>query len=251
LDATIIFIGSGSLVCLMPLAIYLLYLSYLNGRTPPTFVSGPWDLGAVLLGLSGFIILAGPLLITLVDSTWRSYAFGGWANLKGIGQREARAGSFMAAGYFILLGSAIPLLLRSRRRVTAIYNVASSMVESTLTGVLEDLGYSWQRARGLIEITMKRPTDPNRPAARLSPFELASVRVDTFQSVGNATLKWSGDWDLVRPEVESLLVKVLPPNASHKSAVAGWLFTAAVAIMIVMLLWLVVLIFIMVVPPPT
>ena len=142
MDATIIFIGSGCLVCLMPLAVYFLYLSYLNGRTPPTFVSGPWDLAAVLLGLSGFIILSGPLLVSLIDSTWRSYAFGGWANLRGIGQREARVGSFLASGYFLILVCAIPLLLRSRRRVTAIYNVASTMVESTLTGILEELGYS-------------------------------------------------------------------------------------------------------------
>lgn len=250
MDATIIFIGSGSLVCLMPLAIYLLYLSYLNGRTPPTFLSGPWDLGAVLLGLSGFVLLAGPLLITLVDSTWRAYAFGGWANLRGIGSREARAGSIMAAGYFLMLAGAIPLLLRSRRRVTAIYNVSTPAIEPTLTSILEDLGYSWQRSRGLIEITMKRPTDLSRPAFPLSPFELAAVRIDAFQSLGHASLKWTGDWDLVRPEIEAALAKVLPANAHSKSPVAGWLFTAAVGIMIVMILWLVVLIYIIMAPAP-
>jgi hypothetical protein len=204
----------------------------------------------VLLGLSGFIILTGPLLITLFDSTWRAHAFTGWANLGALAEQQARTGSFMAAGYFLILAGAVPLLLRMRRRVTAIYNVATTTVEPTITGILEELGYSWQRSRGLIEITMKRPTDPARPAARLSPFELAAVRIDSFHSLGHASLKWSGDWDLVRPEIEAALAKTLPPHAANRSAVAGWLFTAALAIMIVMILWLVVMIYIIMVPPP-
>jgi len=118
LDAYFIVLGSGCLVCLMPLALYLLYLAHLNGRTPPALVPGPWDFGAVLLGLSGFLILAGPLLLTLVSAVWRSYAFGGWADLKSVGAREAWAGSLMAVGYLILMGVGIFTLLRARRPVT-------------------------------------------------------------------------------------------------------------------------------------
>jgi hypothetical protein len=180
LDAILIFLGSGCLVCLMPLALYLLYLSHLNGRTPPPLVPGPWDFGAVLLGLSGFLILAGPLFLTLIHSAWRSYAFGGWADLKTVGRAEALAGSAMAVGYLILLGVGATLLIRRRRPMTAIYNVAPDAVEPTLVGVLDELGYPWRRNAGQIEIGLTKLTDPSGPPSQFYPHESATVRVDTF-----------------------------------------------------------------------
>ena len=54
----------------------------------------------------------------------------------------------------------------------------------------------------------------------------------------------------MRPEVESLLPRMLVSNSSEKSSVASWTFTAALAIMIVMLLWLVVLIYLVMTPGP-
>ncbi|HKB06483.1 MAG TPA: hypothetical protein VKD90_30085, partial [Gemmataceae bacterium] len=171
MDATLIFIGSGCLVCLMPLALYLLYLAHLNGRTPPALVPGPWDFGAVLLGLSGFLILAGPLLLTLVSSVWRSYAFGGWADLRSVGTREAWAGSLMAIGYLILVGVGIYMLLRSRRKITAIYNATPDGVEPALVGVLDELGYPWRRANGFIEIGVKKLTEPEAAHERFFAHE--------------------------------------------------------------------------------
>jgi hypothetical protein len=246
LDAYLIFLGSGCLVCLMPLALYLLYLAHLNGRTPPTLVPGPWDFGAVLLGLSGFLILSGPLLITLINSTWRSYAFGGWADLKGIGAREAWAGSLMAVGYLILLGVGITVLLRLRRPVTAVYNVMPDGVEATLVGVLDELGYPWRRATGRIEVGTRKLTDPGGPADGFYSPDTATVRVDVFPATGHATLRWGGAWDGVRHEVETALPRSLPSPA--RNPVASWMFTAAVSVMSAMLLWLVVLIYIVMTP---
>jgi hypothetical protein len=248
LDTALIFIGSGCLVCLMPLALYLLYLAHLNGRTPPALVPGPWDFGAVLLGLSGFLILAGPLLLTLISAVWRSYAFGGWADLRSVGAREAWAGSLMAVGYLILVGVGIYVLLRSRRKMTAIYNVAPDDVEPTLVGVLDELGYPWKRANGLIEIGVKRLTEPEAAQERFFAHETATVRVDTFPATAHVTLRWGLAWNAVRHEVESALGRSLPSPA--KNPVAGWMFTASMAVMVAMLLWLVVLIYIVMTPPP-
>jgi hypothetical protein len=247
LDAYLIVIGSGCLVCLMPLALYLLYLAHLNGRTPPTLVPGPWDFGAVLLGLAGFLILAGPLLLTLVNSVWRGYAFGGWAELKSIGVREAWAASLMAVGYLILVGVGVALVLRARRPVTAVYNVAADGVEPALVGVLDELGYPWRRANGLIEIGVQKLTEPEGAHARFFAHETATVRIDTFAATGHATLRWGLAWDAVRREVEAALARSLPSPA--KNPVAGWMFTAAIAVMVAMLLWLVVLIYIVMTPP--
>jgi hypothetical protein len=244
-DLALILIGSGCLVCLVPLAVYLLYLAHLNGRSPPTLVPGPWDFGAVLLGLSGFLLLVGPLLITLADSVWRGYAFGGWADLKGVGRREALAGSLMAVGYLVLVGTGVTWLLRARRPVTAVYNVGAGGTEAALAGVLDELGYPWRRAGGLIEIA---PRPAAEAAGRFFPHEVATVRVDEFPATGHATLRWGGAYAGVRREAEAALPRALAPHAPRRNPVAGWLTTAAVTVLIVMLLWLVVLIYIVMTP---
>lgn len=244
MDHLLILIGSGCLVCLTPLAIYLLYLAHLNGRTQATLVPGPWDFGAVLLGLSGFLVLAGPLLITLLDSVWRGYAFGGWADLRSVGRQEAKAGSLMAAGYLLAVGAGVAWLLRARRPVTAVYNVAAATTEATVTQVLEQLGYSWRRANGRVEIGPTRMTDQSAPSPGLLPHETAAVRVTAFPATGHATLRWSGDYSGVRPEVEAALPQALAVHAARKNPVAGWLSLAAVSILGVMLLWLAVLIYV-------
>lgn len=250
LDATLIFIGSGSLVCLMPLAIYLLYLSHINGRSVPTFISGPWDLGALLLGLSGFLLLLGPFVVTLIDSTWRTHAYGSWATLKGIGRREAILGSIMATAYYLWLLIGIPLLLRSRLAATAIYNVSAETVESAVIGLLEEHGYPWRRYGTQIEIGVRKAAEPPEPAARFFPHESASVRILSFVTMGNASLKWGGAWSEVRSEIEGQLPSVLAVHAGRRNPIAGWMFTAAMAVMIVMLLWLVVMIYLIMTPPP-
>jgi hypothetical protein len=248
LDHLIILLGSGCLVCLTPLAIYLLYLAHLNGRTPPTLVPGPWDFGAVLLGLSGFLVLAGPLLLTLTNSVWRGYAFGGWAELRSFLEREAMAGSLMAVGYLIVVGAGIAWLVRGRRPVTAAYNVAASTVEATVIQVLEGLSYSCRRADGRVEIDLRKGLDSAAGPARTFPHETAAVQVTAFPAAGHATLRWSGAFAGVRPEVEAALPGALAPHRGDKNPVAGWMFTAAVSILIVMLLWLVVLIYIIMTP---
>jgi hypothetical protein len=247
-DYAIILIGSGCLVCLMPLAIYLLYLAHLNGRTPPTLVPGPWDFGAVLLGLSGFLLLAGPLVITLLDSTWRGYAFGRWADLKSVGQREAFAGTLMAVGYLIILATLVSWLLRSRRRVTAVYNVTASAAEPALTGVVTDLGYSWRKSGGVIEIDTRKASEPTAPGGPFLLHEVATVRVDVFPATAHATLRWGGAAEGVRREVEAVLPAALAAYSGGRNPVAGWLYTAAVSVLVVMLLWVVVLIYIVMTP---
>jgi hypothetical protein len=248
LDNTLILLGSGALVCLMPVAVYLLYLSHLNRRTPPTLVSGPWDFGAVLLALAGFLILSGPLLLTLVHSAWRSYLFGNWAALRAAGPREAMAGSLMSVGYLILLATAITFLLRRRRPVTAIYNVMPERVEETVVAVLEELNYPYRRVDGSLEIGTKKITEPAEPTPGFFPHTTATLRIDRFQSTAHATLRWGGDYAGIRQEVESVLPRALPP--AGRNGVAGWMFTAALAVMVAMLLWLVVLVMVIFVPPP-
>lgn len=239
-DFTLILVGSGVLLCLTPLAAYLLYLSHLNGQSTPRAVPGPWDLAAALLGLSGFILLFGPLLITLIDSAWRSNVYGGWSTLRNVGRREAWAGSLMATGYLVTLGGVVGMLLRSRRGKTAIYNVEPSQVEPTLARVLEESEQPWRKTVGGFEIS------PTKDAVSHDPIR---VRVDAFVSLGHATLCWAGPYPGQREAIEAALLPRLPARHGGRNAVATWLTTAAVAVMVADILWLVVLFYLIMTMP--
>ena len=234
----LLLLGLGSLICLVPLAAYLLYAGGLNARTPPTLVPGPWDFAAVLLGLSGFLLLAGPLLLSVLDSHLRSYLYGNWADLRSVGSREVRAWSFMAAGYLMIVGSLVSLLLRLRRRLTAIYNVVPEAVESALTTVLEDKGFAWRRGVGRIEISAGRGGEIT-----------AAVRVTVFPVTGHAALRWYGDYAGVRHDVEAALPGALAGSAANQNPTAGWLYTAAVSLLVVLFAWTVVVIYLVVTDP--
>lgn len=238
MDATLLALGAGSLVCLTPLGLYFLYLSYLNGRIPSTLVRGPWDLAALFLGLSGFFLLAGPVLLTLVDSTWRYYAFGNWAALKGVGRAEARAWSLMATGWLLMWLGIIPLLLRARRNITAAYNITPTLVEGQFTETLNELGYQWQRVDGYIAIDPNRPSAPDAPVHRFHAGSLAYVRIVIAPATGHALFRWSGHANVIRDEIEAILPNILARGLAARNPVANWLFLAAVAIMGVMLIWI-------------
>jgi hypothetical protein len=234
----LLLLGLGSLICLVPLAAYLLYAGGLNARTPPTLVPGPWDFTGVLLGLSGFLLLTGPVLLSVLDSHLRSYMYGNWADLRSIGSREVKAWSFMAAGYLLIMGSLVSLLLRLRRPLTAVYNVAPEGVESALTTVLEDKGFAWRRGVGRIEISAGRGGEVT-----------AAVRVTLFPMTGHAALRWYGDYPAIRHDVEAALPAALAAYAPNRNPTAGWLYTAAASILVVLFAWTVVVIYLVVYDP--
>lgn len=248
MDATLIALGCGSLICLMPLGLYLLYLAYLNGRTPSTVVRGPWDLAALLLGLSGFLVLAGPMLLSLVDSTWRYYVYGNWAALRTVGRAEAKAWSIMATGWFFMWVGIVPLLLRARRRYSALYNVMPTLVEAQLIETLDALGYAWQKVGTLLAIDVRKPDDATGPMAKARPEEWAYVRIMPIRATAHALLRWSGAASKVRDEVEAVLPDVLARGLGQRNPVAGWFFTAAMGVMALMLVCMAVIIMVILTP---
>jgi hypothetical protein len=248
LDATLLALGAGSLVCLTPLGLYFLYLSYLNGRVPSTLVRGPWDLGALFLGLSGFFVLAGPVLLTLVDSAWRYYAFGNWAALKGVGRAEARAWSLMGTGWFFMWLGIIPLLLRARRHITAAYNIAPTLIETQFTDTLDELGYAWQRVDGYIAIDTTKHSATNATSQRFHAGSLAYVRILVTPATGHALFRWSGQADSLRDTIEAILPNALSRSLPVRNPVAGWLFIVAVVIMGLMLVWIALMFMILLAP---
>jgi hypothetical protein len=52
----------GGIVCLTPLAVYLVYVVTMNRRPRPSVVDGVWDFVGVLAGLAGFLFCLGVVL---------------------------------------------------------------------------------------------------------------------------------------------------------------------------------------------
>lgn len=231
MESTLVLIGSGSLVCLMPLAIYLLYVSNLNSKPNPVMVSGTWDFTAVLLGLSGFLLLSGPVLLTMIDSRWRSQVYGNWYELRTLGAREARAWSMMSFGYFLLLVGIIPGIIRSRRSVTSIYNLDANILAEALDEAFRRTGIDFIRQGLRFTVKDKKTGVP-----------MAETSIESFRAMNHSSLKWSGEYTETRSLIEVELEKLLRSYISAKLAMAGWLNTAAMTVMLVMLFWTVTLV---------
>ena len=240
----------------MPLALYLLFLSFLNQRQRPTLMSGPWDFTCVLLGLSGFIVLGGPMLLSTLDSAWRSYWFGGnFSRVREEWSAHSALWSRIGAGYVIALGCLIGITMNLRRKVTVIYNLDPSAIEDMLIAALDVRGLGCRRLGGGFEIGKMRHNphlvvDENALAKKppvLFSGPTAFVRIDRFSSLKHASLKWLEAEPLLRGEVESELDKIVSTTESPPNPAGGWFMTAAISLFFVMLLWMAFLVYTMIV----
>jgi hypothetical protein len=250
-NAALLLIGSGCLVCLLPLALYLLFLAFLNKRPHPTLLSGRWDLTCLLLGLSGFILVGGPVLLSAFDSSLRSYFFGGsFGHLQQTLHADATLWSFLAGAYVALLTATIVLLMRACGRVTVIYNVAPEETEPLLASVLQRLRLPWRKRSGVFEVG-SLPNDGAEPAEKIVspttaeiPFRLSSLlEVNRFPAMHHVSLRWSEEEPEVRRAVELELERTLPNIASPPNPAGGWFITASVALFLVMFICMGFLIF--------
>jgi len=243
-NAALLLIGSGCLVCLLPLALYLLFLAFLNKRPHPTLLHGRWDLTCLLLGLSGFLLVGGPLLLSAFDSNLRGYVFeGSFGQIRQALHADATLWPFLAGGYVVLLAATIFFLMRSRARLSVIYNLAPDETETLLASVLERLRLPWRKRSGIFEVgslpnnDAPPPEKASPPATGESPFRLSSLlEVNSFPAMHHVTLRWSDEEPEVRRAVELELERTLPNTASTPNPAAGWFITASVALFLVMLL---------------
>jgi hypothetical protein len=229
-------IGAGSLFCLAPLALYLLFLATVNQRRRATMLSGIWDFTCLLLGLSGFLMAGGPVLVSAIDSGWRSYWFGGnFANLKKVWDTNSVIWSIIAGGYLTALAGLIGLIMFFRKRTTVIYNVDPQALPEALIAALDACRLTWRQVMGGVEIG--RAGDGG------------FVAIQSFPLMRNASLKWRNEDPLVRQEVEVAIDKLLQASDSPANPAGGWFMTAAVALFVIMVIWMVFLIWAMLAHP--
>lgn len=196
--------------CLIPLALYLWWLAQVTRRDHPKPISGPWDFAGLLLGLSGFVVFGGGLLLTLCQSNFRYWMRGNVEAFRGAWIQERVTWLLLVSVYLLAVGGIAGLTLLARRRSVVVYNVEPAAFETLLSEVFDQLG---------------------RPAERRGRLWVSAgplCEVDTFEGGRTATLRWASDDTRLFEEVDRQLRAALATQSTDDNPASRWLSAAAV-----------------------
>jgi hypothetical protein len=249
------------LVFFFPLAIYLLILGVINRRRHPLLVSGTWDGIGLLFAASGFLLFAGPAVITSLSERWSAY----WL----FGQTESKLATpegtwqlwiFLAILYFALVVGGAAFLLWRQRRITSIYNADTHQVERALTRTCEGLGLHPVRSGDLylfgfafdlsadrsgahaskvqaphyLPSSHREGSEGLGPETKKAPSALAAdalleqtavLELDGFPLMHHVTLRWDPADSHLRKIVETELAQRLAETSTRDNALGYWLLT--------------------------
>ncbi len=200
----------ASLCCLMPLTFYLCWLASVNKKSHPTVVSGRWDFAIVLAALSGFLLVGGALLLTLVQSDTRFFLRGNFAQLREGWEQSSAAWILVTLGYLLLVVGSSALTLANRTRWLSIYNVDPAGAERAIERALERSGIPnalrygnrWAHGPGILDLI-------------------------PFRGMCHATIRLLGESPDTRAEIERHLRAELAATAGADNAASAWIGTLA------------------------
>ena len=200
----------AALVCLMPLTFYLCWLASVNKKSRPTVVSGRWDFAIVLAALSGFLLVGGALLLTMVQSDSRFFLRGNFAQLREGWEQSSAAWLLIALGYFTLVIGASALTLTNRMRWLSIYNVDTESVERAIDAALAlghienaaRYGNRWTHGPGILDIV-------------------------PFRGMSHVTIRLLSESPETRAEIERHLRSEFSNTAAADNAAGAWIGTLA------------------------
>ncbi len=195
--------------CLAPLSVYLLYLAILARRSRPTVVSGTWDFAGLALGLSGFFVFGGGLVLHLLQSNFRYWMRGNLEAFRGAWASDKTTWILLSAIYLLGVISALSLTLASRRRSLVVYNIEPAEFETTISDVLEQL---------------------NRPVERHGNVWVNGIplfELENFEGGGTVTLRWVADDRELFREVERLLREAVRSLTADENNAGAWLMACA------------------------
>lgn len=228
---------------LFPLALYCLFLAYLNARPQATVIPGTWDFVGVLFATCGFWLVGGPMIIDGMYYKWLPALLMAGRGAEGGGVSWRWLVWAMRGIYFLAVVGGVALLIRRRSRVTVIYNCETALFLDVLTAALHNLGLeaSHQRSRFTIGPAAGSSTPADaKPGSVAGPLE---VHVDPFSSLHHVTLRWTGDNDPLRRDIDNELARLLTKVEAAPSSVAGWMLTASCCLIVFMLFGLGLLLF--------
>ncbi len=219
-SSTFFLIGTGCVVCLVPLAIYLLILSWFNQRDRVTVLSGTWDGALLVFGLSGFLIVAGPVFLLVADSSFREIVYyGSTAKARSAGLNPGQA-SLLSIGWLALVGGLVAMFLKKRRRRTALYNVVpSSLLESLHLTIPQ----------------MEPVASGKKIVLKQAEGTSFSFEMDHQQFSHHTVVAWDQPQSPLRDKIEAgwrQSAQAIPENL-----VGGWLFTGSLVIFMAVLIW--------------
>ena len=200
----------SSLCCLMPLTFYLCWLAAVNKKSHPTVVSGRWDFAIVLAALSGFLLVGGALLLTLVQSDTRFFLRGNFEQLREGWEQSSAAWLLVALGYLALVIGASALTLTNRTRWFSVYNVDVASVERAIEHALESsriqnpirYGNRWAHGPGILDMV-------------------------PFRGMCHATIRLLAESPDTRAELERHLRAELALAPAADNAAGAWIGTLA------------------------
>jgi hypothetical protein len=261
---------------LLPLAIYLLGLGFVNRRPQAVMMSGTWDFIGLVFAASGFLLFGGPALLSSLSERWRAFwIFGHYENGDSASEKLWQFWIFLSVLYFVVVVAGVSSLLWRQRAYTSIYNVEPGTVERALLRACARLGLSPTRSGNLFLFGMapttpagaKGGTEAIQTAAPLSAAgkavagalagstasvgellnQMAVLEIDTFAALHHVSLRWDPPDSGLRQTVEIELNRSLADFPVPESELAPWFtllglvliagtFLAAVVLFLVRLL---------------
>ena len=228
---------------LVPLALYLLLLGWVNRQPRPMFVSGPIDFVGVLFAASGFLLVGGPAALSAANENWRMFWLLGETASPAEGALEAprQAWMIVAGLYFVVVVAVCAVVLWRRRAITCVYNVEPAAVDSALAEACARLGLAPIRSGGLYVFGLSAgPGEVRHPEGIQAPHvrprsgqapvrseeyggQSGILEVEPFEAMKHVTLRWEPADTPLRAAVEGELERRLAAAGSPYHETAGWL----------------------------
>lgn len=252
------------LTCLFPVATYLLWLAVVNSKLRPTMMSGAWDFAGVLFALSGFLLLAGPAVLALINVRWAAPPQPGrLGDVTGLTGESWLIWAAVWLAYFVTVVVGSGWLLWQRRNVTVIYNIDPDTFEELLIRALDRLALEGARMGNRVFIGQPGAAQESAGAGKLAPGDAsgngpaeaaprpalagrterrAELALDPFPALRHLSLHWYDSDPLVRQEVEIELGRALAELEAEPNRAAAWFLTLAGVLFAMLLVGMVVLI---------
>jgi hypothetical protein len=251
----------------VPVAIYLLFLSYLNRSLHPVMVSGPWDFAGVLFATSGFLLLGGPAILTGLYEQWRlSWLLGQTRFLHGFGDQWYAWLAIWGVYFLVVLGGSVVFMWR-RRHLTFVYNIELPIFETVLQQAIDGLGYEATRDQPRRLLLSRR--EDGQSGFQLAPAPLraslgtaprcndanllsvvagsavpgpkglaqnpatdpsAVLLIEQFAALRHVTLHWISDGGHARAEIEGELARLMALIYCSKNPASAWFLSVSLGL---------------------